>query len=355
MKKLKVNSKQDTRRKFIKNSLALTAVASSGIAKAQWSESLRYPDPNVEVLDPSFTKYRLFNSSIERLATGFRWLEGPVWIGDGNYLLVSDVAGNQIIRWDEATTQTSVFRKPANYPNGNTRDRNGRLITCEGAVTRRISRTEYNGRITALTDNFEGKQYNSPNDIVCKTDGTIWFTDPPFQLSNDYEGRIAKQELPHAVYRIDNKSGAVHRVIDDLAGPNGLCFSPDEKKLYVVEGRAKPNRILWVYTVGDDNTLSNKEKFLSVEGAGALDGIKCDKDGNIWAGWGSSGAPGVDSAALDGVMVFDPTGKAIGHIHLPERCANLCFGGTANNRLFMASSHSIYSVFVNTRGAVELG
>jgi len=340
------------RRAFIKGGLAMSAVLGSGQAGAQWSQSLRYPDPGVEILDPSFTKYRIFNSSIERLATGFRWLEGPVWIGDGNYLLVSDIANNQIIRWDESTGKASVFRKPANFPNGNTRDRQGRLLTCEGAVTRRISRTEYSGKIITLTDGFEGKPYNSPNDIICKTDGSVWFTDPPFQLGNDYEGRISKQELPDAVYRIDAQTRKVHRVINDLAGPNGLCFSPDEKKLYVVEGRAKPSRILWVYSVGPDNELSEKTKFLEVDGAGALDGIKCDQDGNIWAGWGSNGAPGADSAKLDGVMIFNPQGQAIGHIHLPERCANLCFGGEQNNRLFMASSHSIYSVFVNTRGAV---
>ncbi len=359
MEPLQVKSSAHARRKFIKSGLAYTAaLGSTGMAvssaNAEWSPSLRYPDPAIEVLDPAFTKYRIFNASIERLATGFRWLEGPVWVGDGGYLLVSDIANNQIIRWDEATGKASVFRKPANYPNGNTRDRHGRLLTCEGAVTRRISRTEYSGRIITLTDTYEGKPYNSPNDIVCKRDGTIWFTDPPFQLGNDYEGRIAKQALPHAVYRLDGKTGVVQRVIDDLAGPNGLCFSPDEKKLYVVEGRAKPSRILWVYTVGADNTLSGKTKFLDVDGPGALDGIKCDKDGNIWAGWGSSGAPGVDSAALDGVMIFNASGKAIGHIHLPERCANLCFGGADNNRLFMASSHSIYAVFVNTRGAVEV-
>ncbi len=342
------------RRQFIKGGLAVTAVVGSGTVSANWTPSLRYPDPAVEVLDPSFTKYRIFNSSVERLATGFRWLEGPVWIGDGNYLLVSDIANNQIVRWDEATGTSAVFRKPSNFSNGNTRDRQGRLLTCEGAVTRRISRTEHSGKIISLTDNFEGKSYNSPNDIICKRDGSVWFTDPPFQLSNDYEGRISKQELPDSVYRIDPDTHDVHRVIDDLAGPNGLCFSPDEKKLYVVEGRAKPHRILWVYTVAADNTLSEKTKFLEVDGPGALDGIKCDQDGNIWAGWGSSGTPGVDSAPLDGVMIFDAQAKPIGHIHLPERCANLCFGGEHNNRLFMASSHSIYSVFVNTRGAVEL-
>ncbi len=313
--------------------------------------SPRYPDPSVVVLDPSFLKYRLFSASVERLATGFRWMEGPVWFGDGRYLLASDVANNRIIRWDAITGVASVFREVSNYANGNTRDLQGRLITCEGAVTRRISRTEHSGTITTLADNFQGKRFNSPNDIVCQSNGAIWFTDPPFQLSNDYEGRIAQQELPHAVYRIDGSSGQVTQVLDELAGPNGLCFSPDEKKLYVVESRAVPSRRVWAYDVGRDSRLNNKTLHIDANGPGAFDGIKCDVDGNIWAGWGSNGALDADAAALDGVMVFNPEGKPIAHIRLPERCANLCFGGADNNRLFMASSHSLYALYVNTRGA----
>ncbi len=318
---------------------------------APWTPSLRYPDPSIAVLDPSFLKYRLFNASVERLATGFRWMEGPVWIGDGRYLLASDIANNRIVRWDEATGATSVFREPSNYANGNTRDLHGRLVTCEGAATRRISRTEHSGRVVTLTDNFDGKRYNSPNDIVCQSNGAIWFTDPPFQLATDYEGRIAQQELPHAVYRIDGVSGTVTQVLDDLAGPNGLCFSPDEKKLHVVESRAEPSRRIWSYNVGGDGGLSSKTLLIDANGPGAIDGIKCDIDGNIWCGWGSNGTPGANPEELDGVMVFNPRGQPIGHIRLPERCANLCFGGIDNNRLFMASSHSIYALYVNTRGA----
>lgn len=345
------------RRSLLKAGLAMAAGTLGVHARAQqaqqpWAPSLRYPDSAIEILDPSFAKYRLFSASVERLATGFRWMEGPVWVGDGNYLLASDVASNKIVRWDEATGQATTFRANANYANGNTRDMQGRLVTCEGAITRRISRTEHSGKIVTLADSYEGKPFNSPNDIVCKSDGSIWFTDPPFQLSNDYEGRIAKQELPHAVYRIDDKNGKVTQVLNDLHGPNGLCFSPDEKKLYVIEGRAQPNRLVWAFDVSSDGRLSNKTKHIDAgTPAGALDGIKCDADGNIWAGWGSSGVPGTDPATLDGVMVFNPQGKPIGHIRLPERCANLCFGGVDNNRLFMASSHSIYALFVNTRGA----
>ncbi|MEJ8825936.1 SMP-30/gluconolactonase/LRE family protein [Variovorax humicola] len=323
----------------------------SAEARTGWAPTLRYPDPAVVVLDPSFLKYRLFAASVERLATGFRWMEGPVWFGDGRYLLASDVASNRIIRWDEVTGTASVFRESSNYANGNTRDCMGRLVTCEAAVTRRISRTEHDGRIVTLADRFEGKRLNSPNDIVCQSNGAIWFTDPPFQLGNNYEGRIAAQELPHAVYRIDPQGGALQRVIDDLTGPNGLCFSPDERTLYVVESRAEPSRRVWAYTVMDDGTLGGRRLHIDAQGPGAFDGIKCDEDGNIWAGWGSNGSADADAEALDGVMVFNPEGRAIGHVRLPERCANLCFGGADNNRLFMASSHSIYALYVNTRGA----
>ena len=316
-----------------------------------WTVSPRYPDPAVVVLDPSFLKYRLFAASVERLATGGRWMEGPVWVGDGNYLLASDIANNRIVRWDEATGALSVFRAPSNYANGNTRDMQGRLVTCEAAVTRRISRTDHSGRVVTLADNFEGHRFNSPNDIVCQSNGAIWFTDPTFQLSNDYEGRIAQQELPHAVYRIDGVTGVVTQVIADLAGPNGLCFSPDEARLHVVESRAEPSRRIWSYDVGADGKLSRKTLLIDARGPGAIDGIKCDMDGNIWAGWGSNGSAGADPEQLDGVMVFNPHGQPIGHIRLPERCANLCFGGIDNNRLFMASSHSLYALYVNTRGA----
>lgn len=184
-----------------------------------WMASTRYPDPSVQILDPSFAKYRLFAAGVERLATGSRWMEGPVWFGDGRYLLVSDVASDRVLRWDEVTGTTSVFRAPSNYANGHTRDLFGRLISCEGAVTRRISRTEHDGRIVTLADRFDGKRLNSPNDVVCQSNGAIWFTDPPFQINNDYEGRIAPQELPDAVYRIDPQTGALTCVIQDLVGP----------------------------------------------------------------------------------------------------------------------------------------
>lgn len=310
----------------------------------------RCPDPAVEVLDESFLKLRLFSARVEQLATGLQWGEGPVWFGDGRYLLVSDIPNNRILRWDETTGATSVFRQPSNNANGLARDHQGRLLTCEH-LTRRITRTGYDGRVTVLADTFDGKRLNSPNDITCQRNGAVWFTDPPFGISGHWEGEPAAGELPHAVYRIDPATGVLQQVLTDLAGPNGLAFLPDESVLYIVESRAKP-RLVWAYDVAADGTLSNKRLHIDAQGPGALDGIACDALGNLWCGWGSDGSPGADAAALDGVRVFDTTGRAIGHVHLPERCANVCFGGTKNNRLFMASAHSLYALYVNVQGAV---
>ena len=342
------------------SSHSITSCATSGAhplpltadpARQGWSPSLRYPDPAVVALDDSFLALRVFAASVERLATGLRWAEGPVWFGDGRYLLCSDIPNNRVLRWDEATGQVSTFREPSNFANGHTRDAQGRLLTCEGSVTRRITRTEYSGRVTVLVDNYKGKRFNSPNDIVCQRNGVILFSDPIFQINNNYEGELAESELPVAFYRFDPGSGAIDQVVTDLQGPNGLCFSPDEKTLYLVESRAMPHRRVWAYDVSSDGRLSNKRLHLDAAGPGAFDGIKCDVDGNIWAGFGSNGSAGADPAVLDGVRVFNREGRPIGHVHLPERCANLCFGGEKGNRLFMAASHSIYSLYVNTVGA----
>jgi gluconolactonase len=336
--------------------LGLGATLWSPTARGQGATfvpNTRYPDPAVQILDPAFASYRVFNSSVEQLATGFRWAEGPVWFGDGRYLLFSDIPNDRILRWDETSGHLSVFRQPSNFSNGLARDRQGRLLTCEHA-TRRVTRTEYDGRVTVLADRFNGKPLNSPNDIVCQADGTIWFTDPPFGISSDYEGSRANPELPTSVYRLDAKSGQLNVVLTDLAAPNGLCFSPDEKRLYVVEARAQPHRLVWSFDVGAGGQLSNKRVLIDA-GSGTPDGLRCDREGNLWCGWGSNGssnAPGHTPADLDGVMVFNPQGKPVLHIRLPERCANLCFGGPKRNRLFMASSHSLYSVHVNTVGAL---
>jgi gluconolactonase len=309
-----------------------------------WETSERYPDPRIEILHPDFEKYRLFSAAVERLATGTRWGEGPVWFGDGRYLLWSDLPNNRIMKWDESDGHVSVYRAPSNMANGNTRDRQGRLLSCEH-MGRRVTRTEYDGSITVLADSYDGKPLNSPNDIVVSTDGSIWFSDPPFGLQNHYEGTIGRQELPASLYRIDGETGALEMISSDLAAPNGLCFSPDEKLLYVVDSRAKPNRLIYVFDVRAGGRLSNRRVLIDC-GEGTSDGIRCDVDGNLWCGWG------MGSEALDGVRVFDPSGRPMGQIHLPERCANICFGGAHGNQLFMAAGKALYRVFVNTRGAV---
>jgi gluconolactonase len=308
----------------------------------RWEPAAAYPDPAIRTLDPRFEAIQPpFNAAVERLATGLRWAEGPAWFGDGRYLLVSDIPNDRIMRWDEETGATSVFRKPSRNANGNTRDRQGRLITCEHQG-RRVTRTEYDGTITVILDRFDGKRLNSPNDVVVKSDGSIWFTDPPFGILGDYEGDKAEPELPTNVYRVDPRTGAAMVVTGDINGPNGLCFSPDESKLYVVESRSRP-RLIRVFDVVEDGTrLANGRIFVN-PGDGTPDGFRCDVAGNLWCGWGMT--PG-----LNGVAVFAPDGTMIGHIALPERCANLCFGGRKRNRLFMAASQSIYSIYVNTQG-----
>ncbi|HVZ50656.1 MAG TPA: SMP-30/gluconolactonase/LRE family protein [Pseudolabrys sp.] len=308
---------------------------------SEWSPSLRYPDPLVVSLDSRFDRYRLALASVERLWTGARWGEGPVWFGDGRYLLWSDVPGNCIRRWDEETGAVSIFRKPSNNANGNTRDRQGRFVTCEH-LTRRVTRTEYDGRITVICDRFEGKRLNSPNDVVVKSDGSIWFTDPPFGILGNYEGERAEPELPTNVYRVDGATGAVSVVADGIQAPNGLAFSPDESKLYIVESRSTPRRIL-VYDMIGEAKLANRRVLIDSGPQGTPDGFRVDVDGNLWCGWGM--AP-----ELDGVRVFTAEGEPIGHIALPERCANLCFGGLHRNRLFMAASHSLYALYVNAQG-----
>lgn len=313
----------------------------SAVMAGQWAPSLRYPDPLVTALDPRFKKYQLPLASVERLYTGARWGEGPVWFGDTRSLIWSDVPGDCMYKWDEETGNVAPFRKPSNNGNGNTRDRQGRLVTCEH-LTRRVTRTEYDGTITVICDHFEGKRLNSPNDVVVKSDGSIWFTDPPFGILSNYEGDKAEPELPMNVYRVDGKTRVTTVAADGINGPNGLAFSPDEKKLYIVESRSEPRKIL-AYDVNGDR-ISNRKVLIDAGPHGTPDGFRCDIDGNLWCGWGMT-------PELDGVRVFTAQGEPIGHISLPERCANLCFGGKKRNRLFMAAAHSLYSLYVNTQGA----
>ncbi|MFN3460094.1 MAG: SMP-30/gluconolactonase/LRE family protein [Oceanibaculum sp.] len=311
---------------------------------AGWRDHPRYPDPAIHTLDPRFEKYRIFSAAVERLHTGCRWAEGPVWFGDGRYLLWSDIPNNRILKWEEETGQVSTYRRPTDFANGHTRDRQGRLVTCEHGG-RRVTRTEYDGSLSVLMDSWQGKKLNSPNDVVVKSDGSIWFTDPPFGIHGNYEGNRADSEVPQAVYRIDGQTGRASIVADDVLGPNGLCFSPDEKILYIVESRGQPYRKILAYDVTLDGTgIRNKRVFVDAGPGGTPDGMRCDVDGNIWAGWG------MGTAELDGVMVFAPDGTPIGRIALPERCANVCFGGLKRNRLFMAASQSLYALYVNTQG-----
>ena len=309
-----------------------------------WQPNERYPDPAVRVLDPSFAQYRLALASVERLYTGCRWAEGPVYFGDGRYLLWSDIPNNRVLRWDEESGAVSVFRKPSNNANGHTRDRRGRLIACEHDA-RRIVRFEYDGAITLLADSYNGKPLNSPNDVVVKSDGSVWFSDPTFGILGYYEGHKAPSENKPAVYRLDPATGKLTMMADDIPGPNGLAFSPDEKKLYVVASRAEPHRTIVSYDLSADGMKMSGGKVLIDAGpGGSPDGFRVDVDGNLWCGWG------MGEAGLDGVHVFNPQGKLIGRIDLPERCANLCFGGVHRNRLFMAASTSLYSLYVNTQG-----
>ncbi len=307
-----------------------------------WTPSPRYPDHRIVTIKPEFDQYRLPLAKIERLTTGYRWCEGPVWFGDMRALIWSDVPGNTMYRWDEQTGATSEFRKPSNNGNGNTRDTQGRLLTCEH-LSRRITRTEYDGSITVLADSYNGKPLNSPNDIVCKSDDSIWFTDPTFGILGNYEGCKAEPQIPTNVYRID-RDGSLSVVAEGINQPNGLAFSPDESLIYIVESRSQPRKIL-SYELGANDQLSNKKTLIDAGPKGTPDGFRVDVDGNLWCGWG------MGEDGLDGVHVFNPQGELIGRIDLPERCANLCFGGLHRNRLFMAASTSIYSLYVNTQGS----
>jgi gluconolactonase len=300
----------------------------------------KYPDPALESLDGRFDELKLGNAALERLWTGARWAEGPVWFGDLCCLLFSDIPNDRMLRWDEVTGRVDVYRSPAQFSNGNTRDRAGRLVTCEHGA-RRVTRTEHDGSVTVLADSFEGKRLNAPNDVVVAEDGAVWFTDPGYGILSDYEGGKAEFELPTNVYRLDPQSGKLTVVADDLDRPNGLCFAPDGTKLYVVDS-GEPQHIR-VFGVTADSRLLNGGVFAKPS-SGTADGIRCDVHGNLWA------AVAFSREEEQGVHCFAPDGAHIGKIHLPEMCSNLCFGGVRKNRLFVTGSTSLYAVYLNTRG-----
>ena len=303
---------------------------------------IRYPDPNIKVLDRRFEKYVLPMAAIERIAGGCRFTEGPVWFGDGRYLLWSDIPNDRILRWEEETGRVSLYRRPSHYANGNTRDREGRLVTCEHD-SQRLTRTEYDGTITALAESFEGKRLTGPNDVVVKSDRSIWFSDNGAGTRGNYLGHVAPQELQFRVYRIDGASGAISVAVGDMQRPNGLAFSPDESRLYVVDTPGG-DKTVHVYDIVDDGTRAANGRLFFNAMPGYADGIRVDTDGNLWCGF--SGGEGED-----GVAIFAPDGTLIGRILLPERCANVCFGGRKRNRLFMAASQSVYALYVEAQGA----
>lgn len=340
------------RRSFLATAAAALAPAALGQTQRDWTgqQPIRYTDPDLIVLDKRFEKYALTNTVIQRLWTGALWAEGPAWNGVGRYLLWSDIPNNRQWRWLEEDGHTSVFRSPSEYSNGNTFDFEGRQIACQHGL-RRVVRYEPDGAVTVIADKWQGKPLNSPNDVVVHPDGGIWFTDPPYGILGNYEGFQARQEVKEAAYRVDPKTGKMDLLTDELDKPNGICFSPDYRKVYICD--TGDPRDIQVFDVVDGRTIRNKRQFTNMKmsglgsglGNGIADGIRADVDGNIWAGAGRGG-PG-----YDGVHVFTPEGERIGIIRLPEICANVCFGGTKRNRLFMAASQSIYAVYVGTRGA----
>lgn len=293
-----------------------------------------------ESYSPVFDTFVLGNAPVKQLATGFDWTEGPVWFGDANCLLFSDIPNNRIMRWTPGAG-ISTFRQPSNYANGHTRDRHGRLISCEHS-TRRVTRTELDGSITVIADSFEGKRLNSPNDVVVKSDGTIWFSDPHYGIMTDYEGYKSEQELPCNVYRVDPASGAITAAITDMNGPNGLAFSPDETKLYVADtGRmfGSDEQHIRVHDCSEDGKVSGARVFHSIK-PGMADGFRLDTDGNVW------------SSAADGVHCISPGGELLGKLLVPELVSNICFGGRAKHQLFITATTSIYSISLNRNGAV---
>ena len=295
-----------------------------------------------ETLDPRFAALINTSATLERLATGCRWAEGPAYFPAGRYLVWSDVPNDRILRWDESDGHVSEFRSPAGYTNGHTVDRQGRLVSCEH-LARRVTRTDIDGTITVLADRYQGQRLNSPNDVVVRSDGSVWFTDPSYGIDHDYEGMRQERELDGChVYRIDPDTSEVSRVAEDFARPNGLAFSPDESRLYIADSGATHDpdgpRHIRTFDVVDGQTLSGGE-VLAVCEAGIFDGFRFDEAGRLW------------TSAGDGVQCFETDGTLIGKIRVPERVSNVCFGGPHRNRLFITATTSLYSIYLLLRGA----
>ncbi|HUG63257.1 MAG TPA: SMP-30/gluconolactonase/LRE family protein [Methylomirabilota bacterium] len=289
-----------------------------------------------ETFDPRFSSYVLGNAPLKRLATGFDWVEGPVWFGDAGCLLFSDIPNDRILRWSP-DQGIATYRQPSNYANGHTRDRQGRLVSCEHGA-RRVTRTEWDGRITVVADAFEGRRLNSPNDVMVTSDGAIWFSDPHYGIMTDYEGYRGEQELPCNVYRVD-PDGRIEAVVTDMACPNGLAFSPDESRLYVAEtGRmfAGDPRHIRVFDMASGRPRG--ETVFHTVDPGSADGFRVDTDGNLW------------SSAGDGVHCIAPDGHLMGKILVPERVSNVCFGGRSKHRLFITATTGLYAVSLNRSG-----
>ncbi|MFE2588152.1 SMP-30/gluconolactonase/LRE family protein [Streptomyces anthocyanicus] len=299
-------------------------------------------DGPYEILDDRFRTGRCANGDnrLEVLYDGCRWAEGPLYLPAWRQLVWSDIPNDRILRWDEATGSVGVFRAPAGHSNGNTLDRQGRLVTCEQG-NRRVTRTEPDGRVTVLAERFDGRRLNSPNDSVVRSDGTIWFSDPDFGITSDYEGHRAESEIGACnVYRIDPVSGQVRLAADGFDGPNGVILTPDERRLFVSDSRAAR---IHAFDIREDGTLSDGKVFAEVRGDVHFDNIRFDDEGRLWA-----------AALHDGVHCYDPDGTLIGRLRVPEPVSNIAFGGPKNNRLFITATTSLYSLVMSVTGAPRL-